>query len=337
MGRIFLVHFADLHVGSGFDGDFVSSGTLRSGFNGHDRTVCRAFANAVRRVRLHDFAFTSDDVVQYVCGGDFTRTGSDNDFWLAYGLLLDAWRLPDLVRPERIGLGIPVADLHSVAGNHDHWLGQTSLSPNPYTGAVYPRFFRDSPWRSGPIYDAKQTAKRTMAVELFGIDSNRGLAMASSNLRAAGSLHYTDLNTLQQHLADSQADETKDGVPYVRAIVCHHAFTANHFWSAQPLDDPSRKSLLDLAWKFGVVAVLTGHTHEFVENPYTNPKNSAEKAWELRCASTTQMNPQPEPQGFYVHAIERPTGGAAPTWTAHRYALDASQASFVPTVTKVIR
>jgi hypothetical protein len=320
--RIVLLHISDLHIGSELLGTRVATWGFWTGLNGHGSLYCDLLQTAIRTIRLHDFPLGAGERLHFVCSGDLTRIGSTNDFHLAYGFLLERWGLPDLQQRRAVGLQIPTADLHSVAGNHDHWNGYPGgLRPPAYSASIYPRFLQVSPWVH-PIWCPGQT----MALELFGIDSNRGKGLAPTNLRAGGRLLPGDVNDLQQKLHDSQEQQKKDRKPRLRAIVCHHALTSTGHLGAQPLDPQSVASLLQLAHQYDVAAILTGHTHTFEEQDYVDAQ-TGHRTWELRSASTTQMDPQPDLQGFWVHLLENHAG--RPTWRAYRYQLDAYRSGFL--------
>jgi hypothetical protein len=163
-----------------------------------------------------------------------------------------------------------------------------------------------------------------MALELFGVDSNRGMAFNLTNLRAGGSLLPADIQDLEQKLRSSQQQQQKDRKPRLRAIICHHAFTSTGLISAQPLDQHSKGELIRLAHQYDVAAILTGHTHDFEARDYVD--RTGHRTWELRSASTVQMDPQPEPQGFWVHVLECNAGQRR--WLAYRYQLNAQKSGF---------
>jgi hypothetical protein len=132
-------------------------------------------------------------------------------------------------------------------------------------------------------------------------------------------------------LDDAEQDQKMDGKPRAAAILCHHALATNQGpLNAQPLDDPSRKELLKLARRYQVRAVLTGHTHYFVNFARTGARPHV---WEIRCGTTLQLSsqmPQPLPQyrqllapGFLVHEFALGAGPDPPVlWKAWRYQWD---------------
>lgn len=168
-----------------------------------------------------------------------------------------------------------------------------------------------------------------MCGQLIGVDSNEGLKGHRANLRASGVLSGQELLKLAGLLKQSQSDQLPDRKPRIRAIICHHAFAKGKqkstLFYARPLRRQSRDDLLKTARPYDVAAVLTGHTHDFEAKDYVDPVNG-NVLWELRSASTTQMGPQPEPQGFWVHEIELQSDG--PHWKAWKYQLGPQCASF---------
>jgi hypothetical protein len=322
MDRIVLVHISDLHIGSGILGDRVATWGLATGLNGHELLYCDLLRMALRTIKLRDFPLGAEERLHFVCSGDLTRIGSTNDFHLSYGYLLERWSLPDLQQRRSVGLEIPTSDLYSVPGNHDHWNGYPGgLHPPAYSASIHPRFLEVTPWTYS-IWCPNQT----MALELFGVDSNRGMGLRPTNLRAGGRLWPADVLDLQMKLHVSEQQQQKDQKPRLRLIVCHHAFTSSALLGAQPLDPHSVADLLTLAHRYDVAAILTGHTHDFEERDYTDA-TTGHRTWELRSASTAQMDPQPEPQGFWVHLLECIAG--RPTWCAYRYQLNAQKSAFV--------
>ena len=72
---------------------------------------------------------------------------------------------------------------------------------------------------------------------------------------------------------------------------------------AQKLHDDSAKRLLDLADKYNITAILTGHIHTSRVWPY-RVRAHRPVIWEMRCATTLQgpAGRQTE-QGFFVHQL----------------------------------
>jgi hypothetical protein len=312
MNRLLIVHFSDIHLGGGIVGTRVASWGPNTGLNGHELLLCEKLERAVIQLSVRDFPLEAEERLHYVASGDLTRIGSDNDYYLSYTYLLGRW-VEHRLAQRQTGLQIPVVDLYSVPGNHDHWNAYPGgLRPPAYNSAIFPGYFEPTPWRH-----TLRPASGAMALELFGVDSNEGLRNSKHNLRARGVLSANELKTLDALLYQSVVDEQKDGTPRIRAIVCHHAFTnQGGLLSAGPLDPQSVQDLLKLAHKYAVAAVLTGHTHYFESKDYPDPA-TGNVVWELRSASTTQMDPQPQPQGFWLHEIQ--LSGSRIGWNAWKY------------------
>ncbi|MFO0946098.1 MAG: hypothetical protein U1D30_09155, partial [Planctomycetota bacterium] len=260
-----------------------------------------------------------------------------SDFQLAYSYLFSQlhW-LPDRHGPlEHMGLDLPMAQTHCVPGNHDHWNGKSSVSfwspPPAFNSAIFPDFMEPT------IVDALDPSPHhtirskndQVICELFRVDSNEGLQPSRTNLTAAGRLSDEQLEGvlnpngqiitkgLAQQMQEAAAAGLNDQIPRVAAIACHHSLgNKNGLTGAQPLEGPSVGRLLSVIRRFQnsfpIRAVLTGHTH--YSTPWVLPGPiSANRVWELRCASTLQMDPQPGAQGFLVHEISVTPSGQ-PTW-----------------------
>jgi hypothetical protein len=276
--------------------------------------------SALHEIRTTYFQMPDDEPLHFIVSGDFARTGTQSEFYLTYEFLNKEWSFIHLNRNDTCGLRIGGTNggLWSVPGNHDHWNGRRFPAP-PYNLGVFPDFFKPTPER----YVVPIPGNR-FVLELFTVDSNEGLRHHSQNQFANGLLSSTELTTLERQLRESKTDQAndKDKRPYVRAIICHHGFT-NHggLMSAGPLDPQSAQALLTIAHRHDVTAILTGHTHYFEARDYPNPNpRDGGTTWELRSAATLQMDPQPRPQGFWVHEIRYAT--PAPTWTAWQFEWD---------------
>lgn len=336
MDRILLFHLSDLHFGSGF----VGTPHPRVALGGHEAGLCEPLQLALKNAPFEDFQTTKDDKLAYYIGGDLTRTGSVHDFQLVFSCLFSqlTW-VKDLTGiVDSLELGLPLAETYSIPGNHDHWKGSVfqflpyPILPPAYNAAIFPNLQDATPWRRSI---ASPNGK--LVLELFGVDSSQGLKHHSTNLRAQGMLSQEELNGvinsagvvvkkgLKQLFDDAKADEAADHVPRLRAVGCHHSFgNKNGLVGAWPLEQNSVNQLLQLCRKFKVHAVLTGHTHYFL-NWQQNPLKSGWYVWELRCGSTLQREmatpntacTQPQPQGFLVHALS--IANSKPSWTVWKY------------------
>ncbi len=336
MDRILLFHLSDLHFGSGF----LGSATPHVGLGGHEVGLCEPLQLALRNAPLEDFQTTADDRLVYFIGGDLTRTGSVHDFQLVFTALFAQlqWLRGLAGRRASVQLGLPRADTFAIPGNHDHWNGQSVVQvfppvfPPAYNGGIFPELQDTTPWRQ-PL----ASPNRKLILELFGVDSSEGLRGQGTNFRARGRLSRDELfgvrnpagvvvkKGLEQLLDDARNDEAADHVPRLRAVGCHHSFgNRNGLVDAWPLEAGSVGDLLQLCRQYRVHAVLTGHTHYFL-NWQQNPLTSGWHVWELRCGSTLQRKmatptapcTQPQPQGFLVHELT--LAGNRPSWTVWKY------------------
>jgi 3',5'-cyclic AMP phosphodiesterase CpdA len=326
MGRLLIVHFSDLHIGSEL------LGTGRSwpftGLNGHQLMLCEhlqtAFIDGKRRATVKvDFNLQPHERLHFVLSGDLTRVGSVNDFYLSYAWLLDKWTLPNLVNPPKeVGLRIPSSDLYSVPGNHDQWEGETphlwnAFSPRAYNANLSPTWFRETPWHS-----EIHSPDGDFIFDLFGVDSNSGLAGETGSTFAEGALSDAELSKLESELIQSKSDETADGIPRIRAVVCHHSFYGRG-WVAG-LRSRSADALKRVMHEQNVAAILTGHMHSVIYDRYES--DAGQVVWELRAPAAAQRDPQPALQGFWVHELACDDG--TPRWNAWQYGLGPNKSDF---------
>ena len=227
MDKLVLVHFSDIHIGS------TLLGTVRykplEARNGHSILLCQHLQNSFSRGRRdsvpNDFELGNDERLHFVLSGDLTRVGSRNDFHLAFQWLHSQWTLPGPTQPPRqVGLTLPANDLHSVPGNHDQWEGHSpslwqGISPPAYNPRLAPTWFKATPW-----HVAIPSPKKEFVLDLFGVDSNSGLAGEGGNFFAEGAISDAQFKVLGAMLKESRKAETADRIPRLRAIVCHHSF-----------------------------------------------------------------------------------------------------------------
>ncbi len=325
MGKLLIVHFSDIHLGSTMRGTHHDFRLFRP-LSGHELAVCGQLQDALNPAKAlsvqQDLGLGQDDQLRYVLSGDLTRVGSVDDFYLAYGWLLGhlVFRSPARA-PQLHGLSLPPADFYAVPGNHDHWDGRTPgvfnlLSPPAYTPGLAPDWFQATPWRTslvGPEGD--------FILELFGVDSNSGLAGLPGNAFAEGEISQAEFAALERKLEESQLGEQTDHVPRLRAIVCHHPFEGRGV--TQGLRDYSADRLKEIAFDHGVAAVLSGHLHAGDAIEHRAPQR--ESVWEIRAASAVQYRPSAL-HGFWVHELTCEQG--QPGWRAHRYEADANKGPF---------
>ena len=322
--QIVLVHTSDLHIGTSLmpdPDDF--HGSLGAGYNPHDYRLLPYLANAIADA-MKLVGPVEPEALRYVMGGDLTQGGLDNDYATAFALLHEKieWRRGP--RSRTIGLGWPVDRVIMVPGNHDHWRHKTRQTA--FTRGLAPDWFVATPWR----HDV-ETVGKTMRLEIYGVDSNSGLEHqkpGTRNLFARGVISDDEFLRLEDELREAPA--LVDGHVRVRALLCHHALSSDGgFFSADPLIDDSRDTLLALAGRYDISVVLTGHTHEFHEQDWPIAPGSSQKVKELRCATTLQgTRTNPGLQGFWIHSLVRstsPAGTPSCEWTAWKFQFTAGR------------
>jgi hypothetical protein len=343
MERIILVQLSDIHIGS-VRNKFYSSTSLQAGLHGHDPQLLRrlAWAFASLRTKKH-LAMAPGEPLYVVVSGDLTCTGLRTDFSQAYTYLLSEL-FPDTPGRNPVGLRIPRGQIWVVPGNHDHWDGHHRWPQPAHDPSLFPDLFDRTPWQSPPIL----SPKGTLRLELFGVDSNSGLAGQPYNDTAWGAFSFAELyhpqTGLDQLLRVSVATQPQ-GVQVVRAIVCHHpmnnkakagapppALGKLGAWpqrarerfmtrligqNPDPLLPSSMFEILKVARQYEVKALLTGHTHYFWEERHPLQGNPA--VWEMRCSTTLQGPAQTAVQGFYVHQISLEGVPPKPVWRWKRY------------------
>ena len=227
-----------------------------------------------------------------------------------------------------MGLAIADADLGAVPGNHDHWRGKRGKlnylkGPPAFTPSVFGNQFRQTPWTKRWV-----CPNNTCALDLFGLDSNSGFDPKATNRRATGIISATELQELENHLKYSVSNAPQ--FPVARAIVCHHSLGYDgKLPEKQELDQGSRDNLIQLAGKYRVAAILTGHTHDFNEtsSPFqsVDSTGSARNVYELRSASTVAINQNLN--GFWMHRIAFDNGTFE--WRGWKYTWKCDDGKFV--------
>ena len=352
MERIILVQLSDIHVGS-VRNKFYPSTSLRAGLHGHDPLLLRKLALAFSALRTpRHLNMADNEPLHVVVSGDLTCTGLRTDFSQTYTYLFSAL-IPNAPGKGAVGLLIPKSCLWAVPGNHDHWDGHHRWPQPAHDPSLFPDLFDETPWQSPLIL----SPKKTLGLELFGVDSNSGLAGQPYNDTAWGALSVAELygpqTGLAQRLKISVAMQPKN-VHIVRAIVCHHSLNnkakagippaavgKSPSWSQRarerfmtwfigqnpdPLHPSSVAEILKIAHQYEVKALLTGHTHYFWLERH--PLQGNPGVWEARCATTLQGPAQTAVQGFYVHQISLEGVPPKPVWRSQQYSYAVNK--FVP-------
>jgi hypothetical protein len=340
MERIVLVHLSDIHMGSIRNG-FYTPAALRAGWNGHDPLLLGRLQQALLDIPS-ELKMSKGERLHYLVSGDLTCTGLDTDFVLAQTYLLGKL-VTDNTGFTVDGLNIPADQLRTIPGNHDHWDGKHGWPQPAYDAGVFGASFVRTPWKTRPSLQSPSGALR---LDLFGVDSNSGLFGWPENYTALGMFSHGELfqplRGLEALLQESEADRKvlPKGVVLVRGIVCHHAFSNNaqqnrpkipgwrarlsRSWSRvmqrffgknpDPLDPASVTALINLAHKYDVRAVLTGHTHYFHDERFPPRGQAGAFVWELRSHTALQGPMRDCEQGFYLHEISLDGSLPAPVW-----------------------
>lgn len=358
MTRILLVHLSDIHVGS-IKNAFYKSTSLQAGWNGHDPFLCRLLQDALLNMP-HVIKMSDKEKPYLIVSGDLSCIGLRTDFALAHSYLNLKVLLDGLVQTP-VGLQDRAVPLWTVPGNHDHWGGTYSLPPPAHDPSIFPDMFLQTPWP-----DTLRSLDGKLELDLFGIDSNSGLAgtVSNANYRAGGQLSPAELDNntgLEKLLMDSKTRETalkKKGVHQARAIICHHSFNNKGQWQPtpsiwakvkaagqrawkwfmsyligqcpDPLDQQSVSDLLNLTWQYGVKVVMTGHTHYFWEEKHSSQTTPPSTTWELRSSTSLQGPAQDAVQGFFVHEIRLDGNPPAPVWHYLKYQYSLAKQKFLP-------
>ena len=307
MEPISFVQISDVHFGTAL---LSTAYGWIGGYAPHAFVLCSALPVAFADARVLT-GLGDDQPLYLVVSGDLTAGGYACEFAVAHAFLRTRPRIQRSAPGNLFGLAMPDDHLAAVPGNHDHWRGAPKFRPPPaYSPKTIRAQFRRTPWRK------RWPSQGPTGVELFGVDSNSGLAGTATNTFAKGAISTTEFDELDALLTASV------GSGLVKAIVCHHSLSyAGGVFDARPLDDFSRERLLAIAAQHRVSAILTGHTHDFdfTRRDVADPRSAANirAVWELRSASTLQGPPKPARQGFLLHRIGE--SGASLRWSSWRY------------------
>jgi 3',5'-cyclic AMP phosphodiesterase CpdA len=337
MDHLVLMHLSDLHMSDSLESSVL---TVGSGQQGHDPQLCRLLATRSRHI-AYKYKIKPDEL-RWIISGDLTRTGRNDEFRVVRDFLETPPPLCNLGRPQKPTLGIAPGRYLDVPGNHDHWNGwdesrlisQAIMNPPPAWNAnLFPGTFRSTVWDN---LNAPWTSSgNSFRLEIFGLDSNSGLANATANRTAMGSISDGEFATLEDSLKLSNDRAAEDNLPRLRAILCHHAFTTkpqNGTWKASPLAKDHSARLTDLAARYRVPAILTGHTHteafrklEVRVERYgeTSPRDC--HVYEIRSPTALQGIANSQVQGFWVHWLFRPTADNDVIWRPFLYKLAAGR------------
>ena len=285
-----------------------------------DYLLCQALIDAVSEAQ-ESLGCPEEELIVAV-SGDLTQDGTHEQFALAYTFLKKRLAFGWNAMLDELGLAKSEPRLQTVAGNHDHWGGGGYARSQPFNPGVYPSRFRPVPWK-----ESFSSRSGRLELDLYGLDSNSG-AWPLPNYLAGGSYSAEHLNTLEDMLVEQMTCPLlhPDGFR-VRALVSHHALLSLSVLDragAWPLDGASRERILDIAARYEIAVIMTGHTHRFVDLPAERPLpfertiiDIPTVIWELRSATSLKGTPQSAKQGFWLHRIASNHIGA--TWSSWRF------------------
>ena len=232
-----------------------------------------------------------------VCG-DVTHSGKRREYRWAWTYLHSRLSFGQFGLDAGPGLEIPRDALVAVPGTHDHCCGR----PLPFRARFDPLIcasqFKPLP-SVCPI-----PISPSVELQLLRLDSNSGKAHLL-NLRQ-GSIKSLEWGRLGDQVRQRTSESSATFV--LRVLVLHHSlrYVAGGLQDAWPLVDSSQKELRDFVEKYGVAAVLTGHTHDVLRHEvheWNAPNGSSCKLHELRSAATL-VDTESQPAGFLRHELD---------------------------------
>lgn len=319
---------SDLHMSD----DLSSEGdSFRYGQEGHSLEIAGRLRNALRRIAAKRGVA---DEYYLVVAGDVSRTGDSKEFAVFRDYL---------VRTDWPCLGRSDTHCCFTPGNHDHWNGIDRWPRVPaYNSNIFTRDFPATPW-----VQRFPSTQEPFDLEIFGVDSNSGLRHRKTNPTAKGDISWIEFCKLERLLKSSvHAAQNRNGKRIVRAIASHHSFTRGSWWNpfdAYPLSRSSRTKLLEIAAKYDVTAILTGHTHWFNMKRYfkrVRRWNEQVETWrpvyEMRSPTTIQAGRKIDLRnGFLAHEISLEADTGIVTWNPTLYLYRTDQ--FVPSPKRVLK
>lgn len=277
MDQIVIAHISDVHFG---DQLFNSHFGFLRGWRAHDKVLCEALKIALDDVHA-EASLKDNESIDVVLTGDLSQHGSAKNFDTA-DTFFRKWTPASSRIPGPLGLGLELPRLSMIPGNHDHWQRPGSLAhrPSAHNPNIFPKPFKKTPW-----HERLASTNGGITLDLFGVDSNSGLAGAQTNLRARGSISAHEFGKLKALLKANSGSGSNN----VRVILCHHALSkplASLPWVLSP---KSVQELTRIVHRYRISAVLTGHTHVFFQTGATSAATSGPRGVvELRSASTLQ-------------------------------------------------
>lgn len=323
---IAFAHLSDLHFGA----TLANQGRgLVWGQRPHDAVKCLALPAALRSAcELMDTPQEGPELPVLVTG-DLTVSGAGPELAVAQAFLRG--RFP-IARhdgsPWQMGLGRRTEGLlATVPGNHDHWDGHRASMP-PHTATIYPDHFEPTPWLRS-LHDDDSP----LVLELAGLDSNSGWAQGEASeverrargAFAQGRIANKQLDAITRHWG-AAVPAAQTGPLRVRAVLCHHSPSyRSRLLGREELDARSRNRLLALCGRWGVSALLTGHTHDAHNQALATRDAQGQPAecQELRAANAVGFGKQPKDEeaeevGFLTHRLQLQSDGQV-QWDVWRW------------------
>jgi Calcineurin-like phosphoesterase len=332
MDQLVALQISDIHMCDDLN---VAVFNRPSGLRGHDPLLCRLLANRTRTVAVNYGVEQSD--IHWIISGDLTRVGHGPEFDVARDFMESVPACDRFGRPLQPTLGLPRDRYVDVPGNHDHFDGWdeenlwgVARNPPPaWTPNIFPAKFIATPWDNLAV--PWRSSHGSIQFELFGVDSNSGLAHQAANRSAKGAIGDNEFALLEDALRMSMSRSVPKNVTRVRALICHHAFTKKPqvgLLKARPLRQESIDRLVKLAAQYRVAAVLTGHTHALhfrkltvTAQPHGDSVDRSCIVYEIRCPTTLQGPAQALVNGFWAHNLFRMARDAPVVWRPRLYLL----------------
>jgi 3',5'-cyclic AMP phosphodiesterase CpdA len=329
--QIVLIQISDIHICEVIENQDFSG---NEGYWGHTPDLTAALREAIEDARVRLLQLPPEVPVYVVMSGDLTSRGHAEEFPIAHSYLMSHW-VRDASGLLCAGLDLEPDRILAVPGNHDHWNGfegprrfwllkpwnYLKRWPPAYTPSIFRGGFIRTPWVR-PIQDPRGE----LLLEVYGIDSNAGLATKATNLRAQGRYSVAEIRKLGRLLNASHKKPLATGTRRkIRVLVSHHGIYPNSqfkwYQSARPLDAASRRALMILANRRPIKVMLTGHFHEIAHFGHTLALGStAHTLNEVRAPSATQGLPAMGKQGFLVHQVRFASPqDSTVRWTVYLY------------------
>ena len=330
MDNLVIPHISDLHMGNSL---LTAVLNRNPGQQGHDPQLCRLLSTRLRFI-TKNYRITPQDL-RWIISGDLTRSGDNPEFQVVKHFMTNHPPRDSLGRPLTPTLGISDDHYVDVPGNHDHWNGwdeqdrlaqSTNYPPPAFNLDLFQNTFRQTAWDN--LSSPWESPQNSIRFELFGVDSNSGLAGQNANRLAKGMISDGEFASLEDALKTSNNMPQKENVKTVRTIICHHAFWGLGLREARPLKSSHVSQLTTLAARYRVATILTGHTHreafqhlKVPATPFNETQQRNCSVYEIRSPTTLQGLSKAGLHGFWVHHLYRENPDADVIWAPTLYKL----------------